>query len=79
MVASAEAGITSGRHHHVLVGRELRAAQLMGEEGDGEAAAWAPLCEADGAAAGMGRPQQEIQAGGIKCRPSPAWVIGSEL
>lgn len=45
------------------MGRELRAAQLLGEEGEGEAEARVPLCEADGTAAGMGRSQQEMQAG----------------
>lgn len=44
-------------------GRELIAAQLLGEKGEGDEEAQVPPCEADGTAAGVERSQQKVQAG----------------
>lgn len=44
-------------------GRELRAAQLLGERGEEDEEAQVFPCEADGTAAGVERSQQKAQAG----------------
>lgn len=49
-------------HHRLAMGRELRAAQLLGEEGK-EQEAWVTPCEADGTTAGVERSKQKAQAG----------------
>lgn len=49
--------------HRLAMSRELRAAQLLGEEGKGKQEAWVPPCEADGTTAGVERSKQKAQAG----------------
>lgn len=64
------------RLHHFLVGRELRATQLRGRKGkEKQRPGYLSVRQME--------QQQECEdlsrrarLGGIKCRPSPAWVIG---
>lgn len=52
-----------GEHRRLAMGREHRAAQLVGEEGKGEQEARVTPCEADGTTAGVERSKQKAQAG----------------
>lgn len=52
-----------GEHRRLAMGRERRAAQLVGEEGKGEQEARVTPCEADGTTAGVEQSKQKAQAG----------------